>query len=59
MNRPALPFPWSAALLLAAGTAVAGPPFVTDDPEPVGFQRHLAYQVTFDNGMFRFPGFHH
>jgi hypothetical protein len=57
------------AILAIAQTAHAGPPFVTDDPEPVDylifsagssihgpvdFQCYAAYQFTFDNSLFHF-----
>lgn len=37
---------FAAALLAASGLALAGPPFLTDDPEPVDYQHHELYIAT-------------
>jgi hypothetical protein len=37
---------WSAALILMAGAAMAGPPYVSDDPEPTDYQHYEIYSFT-------------
>lgn len=34
---------FASAMLIASGLVVAGPPFLTDDPEPVEYQHHELY----------------
>jgi len=40
---------YSAALAVVSGTALAGPPYVSDDPEPTDYQHYEIYLFT--NGM--------
>jgi hypothetical protein len=49
---------WSGATMLVAlaRPAIAGPPFVSDDPEPTEYQHFEIY--TFNNGTNEYAGEH-